>query len=182
MKTELDTKTLWTVTHAVRNRIRKTIAWIDPKDLNSNMADCGERNPLVAELEKSCGMQIKSLNWNFNDYFYSFNEYDTVFAFEVLEHIYNPLVFLKTIKRLVKKDGCIYLSTPRTWPQWLMIQFHYHEIPTSRLMDLFEEAGLEVVKRGKISLRGDWYHYIYGIRPFLRGFWKTRIYKLKIKC
>jgi SAM-dependent methyltransferase len=180
MKTELDTETLWTITHAIRNRIRRTIAFIDPEDLKGKIADCGETNPMKEGIEKHFNVTIKSHDWNFNFPSLTIYAYNTVLAFEVLEHIYNPLTFLYSVKRMIRPGGVIYLSTPRTWPQWNMIQFHYHEIPTDRLMWLFEEAGLKIVRSGKISLRGDWYHYLWGFRPFLRGFWKTRIYKLKV--
>jgi hypothetical protein len=184
MRTKLDTKLMRMMPHAYRNRINRTIAWIDKEDLRGftgqgSLADCGETNPLKEEMERYFNISIDSLDYNFNYRFGYYKEYNTIFAFEVLEHCYNPLVFLETIKNLIDENGVIYLSTPRVWPQWLRSEYHFHEIPTDRLMWLFEEAGLKVVKKGKISLRGDWYHYLIGIRPILRGFWKTRIYKLK---
>lgn len=180
MRTKLDTKLMRMMPHAYRNRINRTIAWIDKEDLKGDLADCGETNPLKEEIEKVFNVKINSIDWDFNWYINNYTvQYDVILAFEVLEHIYNPLMFLKQLEWLIKPGGIIYLSTPRVWPQWLRSEYHFHEIPTDRLMWLFEEAGLKVIKKGKISLRGDWYHYIFGIRPFLRGFWKTRIYKLK---
>jgi hypothetical protein len=180
MKTKLDVKLMRMMPNAYRNRIRRTITWINPSDMIGSVCDCGETNPLKEEIEKHFDIKLDSKDWDFNKSIGKQSKYNTILAFEVLEHIYNPLVFLNQIKGLLKSDGVIYLSTPRVFPQWLRSEYHFHEIPTDRLKWLFDEAGLKVVEEGKISLRGDWYHYLWGFRPFLRGFWRTRIYKLKV--
>ena len=98
-----------------------------------------------------------------------------------MEHLFNPLLFLEQLKKLLKKDGVIYLSTPYQYPQILKAIHHYHEIPTDRLMWLFDAAGLKVIEKDKLTIAGNWYNHIYGIRPFLWYFQKTRIYTLVTK-
>lgn len=39
-------------------------------------------------------------------------EFDCICAFEVIEHLKNPRKFLSEAKRILKKDGIIFLSTP----------------------------------------------------------------------
>jgi SAM-dependent methyltransferase len=104
--------------------------------------------------------------------------YDTILCFEVLEHLFNPLLFLEQLKKLLKKDGVIYLSTPYQCPQILKAIHHYHEIPTDRLMWLFDAANLKIIESGKLTIAGNWYNHISGLRPFMRYFQKTRIYKI----
>lgn len=47
--------------------------------------------------------------------------YDAVILTEVIEHIDEPLVFIRSIKNLLRKDGVIILTTPNKsfWPSWL---------------------------------------------------------------
>jgi hypothetical protein len=179
--TKLSKEELWpsTPAHCIRNRIKRTINFIDPVDIIGRIADCGENNPVKEGISKYFNINIISVDWDFNCPLKVTEKYNTILAFEVLEHTVNALTFMNSIRNLLSDNGCIYLSIPRVWPQWLRIDHHYHEIPTDRLIWLFNKAGFKVVKQTKISLRGDWYHYIFGLRPFLRGFWKTRIYKLK---
>jgi len=43
------------------------------------------------------------------------NEFDTVFAGELIEHLINPGLFLKKAKKALRKNGKIVLSTPNTY-------------------------------------------------------------------
>ena len=99
-------------------------------------------------------------------------------CFEVLEHVMNPLLFLEQLKKLLKKYGIIYMSTPYQFHQILKAIHHYHEIPTDRLIWLFNAANLKIVESGKLTIAGNWYNHINGIRPIMRYFQKTRIYKI----
>lgn len=181
MKTKLDKSELWPdkLPNSFLNRARGTIDFINPI---GKICDCGEDNPLKHIIENYYSVNITSLDWNFNETLYiadNIKKYDTILAFEVLEHLFNPLVFLNSIKKLLADAGKIYLSTPYQMPQIIKAIHHYHEIPTDRLMWLFDEAKLKIVKSDKITIAGNWYEHIHGIRPMLRYFQKTRIYELK---
>jgi SAM-dependent methyltransferase len=184
MKTRLDKSELWPekLPNYYKNRIKGTIDFLSSEDLSGKIADCGENNPLKEAIEKHFGIKIYGFDWDFN-YSVPISErgwnYDIIFCFEVLEHLFNPLLFLNNLTRLLKQSGTIYLSTPRQWPQLIKSVHHYYEIPTDRLMWLFEEAGLIIKREGKITIAGNWYNHIHGIRPMLRYFQKTRIYKLQ---
>ena len=168
---------LWDVDkNCFRNRYRETIAFIEPR---GRVADCGEDNPLKRQIERHFGIRIWSLEWDFNYPIKTPARYDTILCFEVLEHLFNPLTFLESIRDMLAGGGCIYLSTPYQWPTFLRGIRHYHEIPTDRLMWLFDAAGLEVVESRKATMAGNWYNHLYGVRSFLRYFQKTRLYKLR---
>jgi SAM-dependent methyltransferase len=183
MRTRLDTNELWPdkLPNSFLNRAKETIRFINPV---GKIADCGEDNPLKHMIQDYFELEITSLDWNFNEPLRvakNVVKYDTILALEVLEHLFNPLVFLNSLKRLLTDDGTIYLSTPCQWPQIIKAIHHYHEIPTDRLMWLFDEAELKIIRKGKTTIAGSWYNHIYGIRPILRYFQKTRIYQLQKK-
>ena len=174
----MSTDELWDVEkNCFRNRYRETIAFIDPK---GRVADCGEPNALKCEVVKHFGMAINSIEWDFNYPHRGETKYDTILCFEILEHLFNPLTFLESMKSMLAEDGYIYLSTPYQRPAFLRGIRHFHEIPTDRLMWLFEAAGLEVVETGKATMAGNWYNHLKGVRSMLRYFQKTRLYKLRI--
>lgn len=178
MKTRLTPDELINNSRGYKNRVKQTISFIDPTDMLGRVADCGEANMLKLKIELHFGIIVETLDWNFNDVIKPEGRYDTILAFEVLEHVYNPLTFLLTVRNWLNKDGCIYLSTPRIWPQCMRSPHHFHEIPTDRLMWLFEEAGLKIVKQGKVRFGTVWYRHLLGPENMLRYFFKTRIYKL----
>lgn len=186
MNTYLSEEELWPekMPQSFINRVKETIQYLKTQDLDQlSIADCGEYNPMARQIENMLGRKISSINWNFN-YMHIKDKwdgsYDVILCFEVLEHLFNPLTFLMNITRYLNKGGTIYLSTPYQRPQILKAIHHYHEIPTDRLMWLFEAAGLRVIECKKITIAGNWYNHIYGIRPILRYFQKTRLYKLKV--
>ena len=129
-------------------------------------------------IENHFKCSIDSIDWDFNENTNITNKYDTILCFEVLEHVMNPLLFLEQLKKLLKKYGIIYMSTPYQFPQILKAIHHYHEIPTDRLIWLFNAANLKIVESGKLTIAGNWYNHINGIRPIMRYFQKTRIYKI----
>lgn len=181
MKTKLDSSELWPdkLPNSFLNRAKGTINFINPI---GKIGDCGEDNPLKHMIEDYYRVSITSIDWDFNEPLYiadNVKKYDTIFAFEILEHLFNPLVFLHSIKRLLAHDGKIYLSTPYQIPQIIKAVHHYHEIPTDRLTWLFDEAELQVIKNDKITIAGNWYEHLRGFRPILRYFQKTRIYELR---
>ena len=184
MKTGLEQQELWPekLPNSLKNRIKKTIDFLKTENLSGQIADCGENNPMKEAIEKYFDIKIYNLDWDFNDPLPMYPaigyKFDVIFCFEVLEHLFNPLLFLNHLKYHLKPESIIFLSTPYQWPQKLKSIHHYHEIPTDRLLWLFDAANLKIVKQGKITIAGNWYNHIHGIRPLLRYFQKTRMFKL----
>lgn len=183
MKTRLEKHELFPdkLPNSFLNRVNETISYLDNENISGNIADIGEKNPMCIAIEKHFNITIDSVNFDFN---YSFNmkkEYDVILCFEVLEHLFNPLLFLEQLKGMLTKGGVIYLSTPYQKPQILKAIHHYHEIPSDRIEWLFNAAKLNIKSVKNITIAGNWHDHIYGIRPILRYFQKTRMYKLKSK-
>jgi SAM-dependent methyltransferase len=183
MKTRLDHDELFPdrFPNSFKNRVNETIAFLRYESPYGKLiADCGEDNPMKRAIEKDLDLRIDSLDWDFNCPAPETGKYDVVLCFEVLEHLYNPLLFLNELKGKLLPGGIIYLSTPYQRPQILKAIHHYHEIPDDRIMWLFDEAGLRVEKMERVTIAGNWYDHILGIRPVLRYFQHTRMYKLAV--
>jgi SAM-dependent methyltransferase len=180
MNTRLTPEELWPAKtpNYVINRFKGTVKFVIPR---GRIIDCGENNPMKQMLEEYFEIPILSIDSDFDHPFYIDDKFDTILCLELLEHLFNPLLFLIYLKRSLSSNGRIYLSTPYQFPQFLKAKHHFHEIPTDRLMWLFDAAGLSVVRSGKITIAGRWYNHLMGFRQILRYFQYTRIYELKVK-
>jgi len=90
--------------------------------------------------------------------------YDTIFCFEVLEHLANPLKLLRELKMF---NATILISVPNHLLRRHWRNIHYHEIDDMRMRFLFKQGGYEVIDYEKIKLYPR-VSDITGIRPFLR--------------
>jgi hypothetical protein len=176
--TKTDQSYLWEhiEMNTLRNRAKDTLKFIGD-DWDYQMCDCGVDNPFKHLTFKDA----ISIHVDFDrDKFPG--EWRTILCFEVLEHLYNPLFFLENLRCSLLPGGCIYLATPYRYPVIFEAPHHYYEIPNDRIRWLFDEAGLEIVREGKVRFVGKWYQHIHGIRPILRYlfFNYSRIYKLQV--
>jgi hypothetical protein len=93
--------------------------------------------------------------------------YATITAFEILEHVLNPLFVLDGCRQVLRPDGVLYLSVPRrsAW-EWLYGKCaeHFHEFTRDELHWVVEKAGFDVVRH--VDLRTT--EMSPGIRPLLR--------------
>lgn len=98
-------------------RIQETIKFIWPIDTVGRVIDISEPNYVGHQLEEYFGIKLDhptitpttDFNWGI---LASSQKYDTVFCFEVLEHIMNPAMFVGAILKMLKPRGVLYLSTP----------------------------------------------------------------------
>jgi len=98
----------------------------------------------------------------------------TVTAFEILEHLMNPLFVLDGCRQVLQPDGVLFLSVPRRHPhEWLFGKSpeHFHEFTTEELRWLIERAGFDVERfeLANTSTLG------IGVRPLLRRMFKNLI-------
>ncbi len=107
------------------------------------------------------------------------DDYKTITCFEVIEHVMNPLAFMVNLKRLLDKDGKIYLSTPVipfiSRYQWSEHFTEYKEKPFDVML---RYAGFRVVSK-KVFRPFKWWFYFTGFRPFARLIMKNVIYELE---
>ena len=93
------------------------------------------------------------------------NTYNTVFCFEVLEHLLNPLLFLSTLKYLLDDDSRVYVSIPNHLLKYHWGTGHYHEIDEMRFRYLCDRAGYEIVR---MKVRRYYPLFPNGIRPLIK--------------
>jgi len=89
-------------------------------------------------------------------------KFDLVIASEVVEHIFDPVIFMKKIKHLLKTDGKVIITTPNIlfWKNRFKILFgkfqyenkgimdygHIRFFTASTIMAFFKKSGFRVVK------------------------------------
>ena len=82
--------------------------------------------------------------------------FEIVFASEIIEHVHRPKAFLLEIRRIVKPDGLVVITTPNGSSVFRKIMkdgwFHYrlehlYLFPLSTLEYLMEKTGLNIIRR-----------------------------------
>ena len=167
---QLDTNTI---------RWSKTLDFIGTCDKVKSGLDIGDRTSFTLELEKVFGCVFKNTNIDLDTDRIK-GEYDVITAFEIIEHLYNPLHFLEQIRKALIANGRLYLSTPLGKPFFLWAPGHFHEIHRERLYSLFKRAQFRIIRQNTFRIHPA-YFYLTGFRPLLRGiFEKVQIYELRI--
>jgi hypothetical protein len=88
-------------------------------------------------------------------------------AFEILEHVMNPLFVLDGCREILRADGVLYVTVPRRHPhEWLFGKSpeHFHEFAPDELKWLIDKAGFTIARfeTANTSEMG------FGVRPLLR--------------
>ena len=135
---------------------------------SGNYYDIGEKNPRM-EFLKYCWRlirikQIDSGDFNFDEL--KAPKVDGVFCFEVLEHLQNPLFFMKQLMKLT--DGPIYVLMPEN-PRWLWHPMHFMEMKKKHFERwILNPLDLRIVRQKKILFVSSWKVYLIGLRPLLK--------------
>jgi len=79
---------------------------------------------------------------------------DTILMSQVLEHTYEPVRLLSTVRRLLKKDGHLVLTVPQTSCVHEMPYDYFRYTPFS-LEKIFNDAGYEVVSIERVNTFGE---------------------------
>jgi SAM-dependent methyltransferase len=150
-------------------------------DCSGTVLDVGGKNWIGDELARHFDCEIENtLPCDFDDTLLTpRTQYDVILCFEVIEHLMNPLTFLRNIGGRVARGGAIYLSTPLN--RLISIYCHethvveYKQTPLKMLLD---KAQLRV-ERSEVFLSFPARFYFRGLRPALRLFTqKVQLYKL----
>ncbi len=85
--------------------------------------------------------------------------FDNVVCLEALEHVEDPRIVLREMKRVLKKDGSIYILIPAEnllfqviWPLWTLWRgriwkgSHLHQYKKNQVISYIQDAGFEVRK------------------------------------
>ncbi len=120
------------------------------KEFHKLKFDC-EGVDLSSEAKELCSpIKVSQANLEHNEIETLSQDFDVVFSKSLIEHLHNPLTFLKSCKKLIKKDGVVIMMTP----SWYHHQFgpfyldHTHVTPFTlqSLRDIGQLAGFTNVR------------------------------------
>jgi len=111
-------------------------------------------------------------------------KFDVITSFETLEHVDDPIVFLKSLKARLKPGGLLLLSTPNGFcfkndKDRPYNPYHIEEYTKDELLRLLDQSGWVVDKyMGQKPMKADSQDVI-NYRNFIRSYWRTNKYSDK---
>lgn len=134
-------------------------------------ADIGLENPKMNFIKERTDIKVDQIvveDFNF-DLLPKKKKYDVIFCFEIIEHLQNPLFFIRELKSILKDNGVIYLTTPSN-PKWLKYEYHFNEMNREILERwIFTPEDLKIERHWKFNFMNDWRAMFFGIRPIIRA-------------
>lgn len=163
------------------HRFKKTLVFVKDKIKSKKVLDIGESNPLGYFLKKALKLDLTNTTTDLDYSIDAVGFYDTIFCFEIIEHLLNPRCFFDNLYKCTTKNVQVFLSYPARPKIFWNKEIHFHEYDKRRFEYLLKVTNWEIVEHGKIfMLLKRWWMYLTGIRPFLRLFINfTQIYELK---
>ena len=136
-----------------------------------SFADIGLENPKMNFIKDWIGIKADQVvvdDFNF-DPLPKKKKYDVIFCFEIIEHLQNPLFFMRELKSILKDSGVIYITTPSN-PKWLKYEYHFYEMPKKILERwIFTPLDLRIARHWKFNFMNDWRAMFFGVRPIIRS-------------
>jgi len=105
------------------------------------------------------------------------NIYKTAFCFDVIEHLFNPGMFLDELKKPITPDADIYITFPYRHNVKYWSNTHFQEYDRDRFKTLIEMCGYKIVKEQHVILHRPWQFYL-GFRPLMRLLFNKYHYNL----
>lgn len=163
----------------VQIRWEKTKAFLKKCDIASGL-DIGDRTPFTEQLESHYNCSFENTTIDLDEGKLT-GEYDIITAFEIIEHLFNPLHLLTEISCVLKKNGILYLSTPKGKPHFLWSEDHFHEMNEKSILALIERAGFSVIRKEEIRIQPLQFYFT-GIRPLFRFIFERHwLFELNLK-
>jgi SAM-dependent methyltransferase len=150
-----------------RNRWRLLLDFIDFGS-NGKALDIGERNPFTEQMEQRFHIKIDDTGLLDLDTEKLQGKYNTIFCFEVLEHLMNPLFFMQNCYEVLEKQGKMFISTPLRNPDFLRDnETHFNEYRPKELQQLCARVGFHINRLHVVKhIPKRW--LFKGMRPALR--------------
>lgn len=133
--------------------------------------DLGPPNALAREVERRHGVHLEHTGAHDLDRerlaTFCVGPYATITAFEILEHLLNPLFVLDGCREIIQPEGVLYVSVPRrNGCEWVFGKSpeHFHEFAPDELRWVLEKAGFTIVREAHVNSSV----LAPGIRPLLR--------------
>jgi len=139
--------------------------------LEPPVLDLGPPNALARAFERRDGVRLEFTDLHDLDRerlaAFRPGPFATVTAFEILEHVLNPLFVLDGCREVLRPNGTLYVTVPRrSGCEWLFGKSpeHFHEFALDELRWLLDKAGFQIesLTTANTSALGP------GVRPFLR--------------
>ena len=147
-------------------RQTKTIDWLKRFAISGIILDLGYKvNDFPSLLEKEFSIEIKNTKFDLdecNGQLCDQNPFDSIFAFDVIEHLIDPLQCLLWCRK--RTIGSVYVSVPLYKPLWKSCK-HFHEFRIDEFRMLVDKAGLHMTDRRILYPT-----HLTGIRPLLKKF------------
>jgi len=102
------------------------------------------------EFDTPTNRKIKNADFFYDGKIFPFNQddFDSVVANEVFEHVFNPDYFLDEIYRVLKKDGKIIMTMPFVWDEHEQ-PYDYARYSSYGIKSILERHGFEVLEQRK---------------------------------
>ncbi len=152
--------------------------WLGTFPPEKEILDIGPENLLTQTLKNELGLSIVNTegDLNFGDWQPS-GQYPIAFCFEVIEHVQNPLVLLREIRKRMVPGGTLYLSCPKATFRLLQMSAHFNEMDEYRLRTLFDLADcFRIEQFGTTGSNYPWFIFWRGFRPLLRAVFEKSFY------
>jgi len=151
-------------------RFDRTVNFIGDRVLGSTL-DIGETNVFSDWLETRFRIKTTNSSGDLNGLSWlpaGDHQFNTVFVFEVIEHLMNPLLFLELLSRRCDPSARVFLTYPAGNKIGWWSKMHFHEISRERFQVLLEHSPFESVRYERVFLWRDWKYIFFRVRPFLR--------------
>jgi hypothetical protein len=152
-----------------RRRFAATLAFV--RDLPAPVLDLGPPNALARAVEArfAAGIEHTGAHDLDREPLRGFRPgpWGAITAFEILEHVLNPLFVLDGCRDVLRPDGVLYVTVPRRHPhEWLFGKSpeHFHEFAPDELRWVIDKAGFAIA-RLEIANTSE---MAFGVRPLLR--------------
>ena len=143
-------------------RFKSTLKMVNKYGLYHPSLDAGPPNIFAAAIgaQDTLDKEI-DLNdaWGRPEQFY------TITSFEVIEHLQNPLLYLRCIYNQLPTGGKLFLTTPVKWI--FKGKYHFHEFTEEELIFCLIKAGFNA-EQIKITRIQAYALRHFGIRPLIR--------------
>ncbi|ABB23060.1 hypothetical protein [Pelodictyon luteolum] len=179
-RTSIDGRYLAEEAHRVRweKSVRFLEKWRVPAGLHPSGLDLGDRTPMTELAEALFGFTFDSSRVDLDEGSLS-GCYGVVTAFEVLEHLFNPLHALLEVKKVMAGSAArLFVSMPLRQPELLRSPEHFHEMSRTAALALFGRSGFRVERSAEFRIRRPLF-YLSGFKPLLRFFFeRVQVYEL----
>jgi len=106
-------------------------------------------NAIAIKLAKEKGVNVK--NGTAYNLGYPENSFDNVLMADVIEHLKFPERAIKEIKKVLKPNGKLYITTPLLKPSGVIGKYHYKEYTKKELGKFISELGFSLDKAIEIK-------------------------------